>query len=165
LIFWWGTGRVINLALVNWSRMTPLLMAPLPLVGFTLRIAGRKRRVPHGDEERRLYPSQQVVHQIFVVEEELGVAFLEGGEADVGETAVPYVGLVSMGPLYKQFGDLFGGETLMDDFVPADKFPTSNIYAALMMNATFLYGCGMDAGLAGCAIRTVFLCFALFGNS
>ena len=52
--------------------------------------------------------------QAFTTEEELGVAFVEGSQAEVGDTAVPHFGLVFVFELDDQIGDLGGGQAMVN---------------------------------------------------
>ena len=57
---------------------------------------------------------QQVVDEAFTAEKELGVVFVEGGQAEVGDTAVPHLGLVFILELHKEIGYFRGGEALVN---------------------------------------------------
>jgi hypothetical protein len=52
------------------------------------------RRPGNDNEVGHRHPLEQVFRHAFAAEEEWGVAFLEGGEADLGDTAVPHSRLV-----------------------------------------------------------------------
>ena len=71
------------------------------------------RRPRNGDEVALLQTAEEVVYQALTAEEKFGIALLEGGQAEVGNTAVPHGRLFGRLQLNDQRGHFFDGEAIL----------------------------------------------------